>query len=375
MICLLWNPCPSWPLRVCLRCTRPSGPGPPPPSGTRQQRPRSTLLAQSLLRQVAVRTLFEQRLSPLAARYASETFGPGAVDDRLRSDTFAWVDRSLRTVHRSVEILEMLDKAGLPYVVTKGPGVAACYPVITDRPFSDLDILVARGDFQKALAVIGRAGYQEDAVSQQPWPYFDRSCREAINLKRPDGGSVDLHHHIPPWLWGKRLLFPGFLERSQVRRLFGADLRVASAEDNLLVTALHVVSDRNQPGRTLLTWRDVAQLAGVADPAVAAELALQAGLAGWLLAILAALPTPLRPAPLLSRLAARPAVPRPAHVVLLCSVAVSRMGVRSSQPLRLPIPAGIAYLAGMIARGGSGRNGPRNHGTRTRRRALRTRLL
>ena len=255
--------------------------------------------------------LVEQRLSPLAARYATETFGPGAVNGRLRSDTFGWVDRSLRIVRRGAEILEMLDHAGIPYVVTKGPGVAACYPLITDRPFSDLDILVTASDFRQAHSIIGRAGYEEDAVSRQPWGYFDRWCREAINLKRSDGGSVDLHHHIPPWLWGKGLLFAGILERSRVRRLFGVDLRVASAEDNLLVTALHVVSDRNRPGQTLLTWRDVAQLAKVADPTVASDLAQRAGLAGWLLAILRALPAPLQPGALVSSLPPHPGVPHP----------------------------------------------------------------
>jgi len=303
-------------------------------------------------------TLSEQRLSPLAARYAADRFGPGAVEPRLRSDAFAWVGRSLRTLQFGVEVLEMLGKAGVPYVVTKGPGVAACYPIATDRPFSDLDIVVGHGDFRKALAVTARSGYQEDARSRQPWRYFDRWCREAVNLRRPDGGSVDLHHHVPPWLWGKGLLFPDLLERSRVCRLFGAELRVASPEDNLLVTALHVVSDRNQPGHTLLTWRDVAQLSKVADPATAAELAVRAGLAGWLLAILRALPLPVRSAPLVSLLQQYPTVPRPARLVLLCSGAVSRIGVSSSQPLRLPVPFAVAYIAGMIARTGSGRDGP-----------------
>lgn len=292
--------------------------------------------------------LYEQRLSPLAVRCAAAIFGPTAVDRRLRADSFAWIERSLGTVRCGSEVLALLYRAGVPHVVSKGPGVAVRYPQLTDRPFSDLDIIVPVRDFSKAASIAARAGYRENALSQQPWRFFDRWCREAVNLRHPEGGSIDLHHHVPPWVWGERLSFAGIFQRSKFCRVFAVDMPVASVEDNLLIAALHVVSDKNEPGRTLLIWRDLVELARAAKPEAAAELALHTGLAGWLLAVLRALPLNVQPHSLMSLLSPHPAILRPARVTLLLSATVARVGVGLSQPLRLPLASSAAYVAGML---------------------------
>ncbi|MBV8461714.1 MAG: nucleotidyltransferase family protein [Acidimicrobiales bacterium] len=286
-------------------------------------------------------------MSPLALRYAGDTVGLAAVPNQIRDDAFAWTEVSVRAIHAVAEYLAALDDRGIPHAVAKGPGIAKQYPVFSDRPFSDIDILVARRHFTAAMDVAERCGYAEDQASRHPWRFIDRWCREAVNLKRGAGGSIDVHHHVPPWLWGGKLRTESLVDAARPDSVLGVSLPLLPAEANLLISALHVVSDRGQPGATLMIWRDIAQLASVARPLQVVEIAGRAGLTGWLQAILSALPEHVRPDRLITALGDDRHVRHPARALAMLSPRASKMGVRAMQPLRLPAPGAAAYLAGM----------------------------
>ena len=293
-------------------------------------------------------TLHAQKLTPLLLRYLRDTDAsvpPGPLRT-LQASEFGWTARTATVLQHAGAALATLEAAGIASVVSKGPGIAAHYPALRDRPFSDVDVLVARSDFADAVRRLQALGYSEDTESRQPRAWFDRWCREGLNLKTPAGGSIDLHHHLPPWRWSTGVPTDRLVARSADEGIEVRGLRCLSAADNLLVAALHVVSDRNRPGRSLLVWRDVAQLASAVDPAVAAERADEAGLRTWLRAVLQALPEAVRPDRLLEALTGPDDLQAAGRLRLLLAPTDEPRSVVVTQVLRLPVLAGAGYLAG-----------------------------
>lgn len=294
-------------------------------------------------------TIFQQRLTPLLLDYlrAHAVDLPASLLEQLRAQAFFWTCRSSTVSALATDALDNFRSAGIDHVVSKGPGIAAHYPMGM-RPFSDVDVLVAPRDFGRATSVLTSLGYSEELYNRQPWPIFNRWCREGLNLTSALGGSLDLHHHIPPWWWARHLTVDRLLQEAVPTSLVGAAAPCLSAEANLLVAALHVVSDRNRPGKTLFTWRDVAQLASVGDWDRVVGLAQASQLEGWLVEILSALPE----GTLNARAAgwaedARPPVRRDLRRALTLS-SRGRHPLWMTQPLRLPPPAAALFVAGMI---------------------------
>ena len=290
--------------------------------------------------------VIEQRLAPLLLQVLAEqgrALTPAATD-RLRGSAFSWTVRSRAVVATGRETVELLADQGFAVAVSKGPGIAACYPVAHTRPFSDLDLLVEPARFPTALALLRDRGWAEADRNVQPRAYFDLRCREAVNLERGPGESIDLHHHVPPWLWSTGIQLPALVARAEVTD----GLPLLTPADNLLVAALHTVSDKNKPGKTLIIWRDLALLARRGPVADAVARAAETGLSGWLRAVLSALPAPVRPHDLIAALPNAP-LPRPRRLALALAPATGERTVGATQLLRLPVVNSAAYFAGMLA--------------------------
>lgn len=301
-----------------------------------------------------------QRLTGLLARYVREsgaTLDPALAQSIQRTE-FAWTTRAFAAVSDAVPVLaELGAAAGGELPISKGPGVARYYPGPQCRPFSDIDVVVPPERFGRVVAELQRRGWAEEARNLQPWAYFTRLCREGVNLReRPDpgpdevevevGGSIDVHHRLPPWNWSTGIDLARAAGRAEVVEVGGRTLRCLSPVDNLLVVALHVISDRNAPGRSLIVWRDLVELANAAPVPTVVEAATEAGLAGWVKALLEALPEPFGTAELAAALPDQP-IPHPRRLAFLLSDRASRLGVVASQFLRLPLPNGLAFVAGM----------------------------
>jgi Uncharacterised nucleotidyltransferase len=298
-----------------------------------------------------LRTIHAQRLTPLLLRYLREN-DPATMErsgTEIGAASLKWAIRTGAVLQRGALVSTLLDECGIPNAVAKGPSLATLYPALQDRPFADLDIYVHRSRFTEAVEICTAHGWYEAAESRQPRRYFDRHCREAVNLIQPPYGNVDIHHHVPPWYWSKRLTSESLLARSSVVSVMGHSIRTVSPIDNLLIVALHLVSDKNAPGASLLVWRDLAQAWKSAEKDAALERAHDVRLAPWLLSVLRELPdvaTPASPTdpPIRSRQAIR-SEHRLGHLV---SGRTSNAGVIVSQPLRLPIWNAVLYVAGMI---------------------------
>ncbi len=288
------------------------------------------------------------RLAATALRHAREVGVdlPPAVEAALQTSSFEWAVRTQETIVRSVGALDALRGAGIAFVVTKGPGIAAAYPRRGERPFSDLDVVVRPADFEQAHRALSALGMAEEDKNMPPWPFFNRRCREGVNLRSLGGASVDLHHHVSPWYWTSHLAVEGLMAEARPLDGISTEIPCVSPRHNLVVAGLHIVSDRGRPGSSLIVWRDLLALAEVCDPADAASAAAQARLAGWLHWVLLSLPAEVRPIALLDALAAHhQPIPGRRRAELLLP---PRLGSRHlvGQALRLPLANGVLFLGG-----------------------------
>jgi hypothetical protein len=298
-----------------------------------------------------VEELSNQRLAGTACRLVRERNLPlpSAAITALRNATFDWSVVTTSARQHAGAAQELLSRAGIPSVLTKGIGIALHYPTLLERPFSDVDFLVERAHFRGAMSVLRSEGYVEAQRNRSPRPELDRYTREAVNLESPSGGKVDVHQRLPPWLWSDGLTVRDMLRRATHVPVDGQRLIVASPEDNLLVSALHVVSDRDRPGSTLLAWRDVQVLLDVARPDTLAALARASGMVSWLRWIVSMLPPTASGDRLTSAMAAMTADLR--HPRRLRALVAPRRlrGHPITRVLRLPSPRAAVYLAASLA--------------------------
>ncbi len=193
--------------------------------------------------------------------------------------------RSLAADFATQPLLARLDQLAIPWVVIKGPAVARFHPPGWPRPYNDLDILLSADHFGAAVAAAQGLGfaYPEDARPPREW--VDRYCREGVNLHGQ--ANLDVHHHLPPWVFGRRILPQGVIDTADEVCLAGMSVRLASRDHCVAVAALHVLNDLWKGRLALSSWRDLVLLLHTTPPARAASTFDQAGL-GWLLGMVTA---------------------------------------------------------------------------------------
>lgn len=297
-----------------------------------------------------VAAFIRQRLAAIALRLANA--GRLCLQEHqlraVRQAAFDQYARSLEVVQASAAGLDALSDAGIALVVTKGPGIALSCHNPLERPFGDLDVIVHPNDFRHAVSVLSDCGYGADPATLPPWRWFDTTCQEAVNLHSNDGGSIDVHHHVPPWLWARYIRPKGLIADAHDVSFCGYHLPLVSPNHNLLISSLHIVSDRNRPGETLMAWRDLLVLASTCDPGEVLALSDGYKLTGWLRWIMSQLPPDVRPEGLWSALShsRRPV----AHRVRLFLLSPPAVGSRHmiGQAFRLPARNAVCYLAGMV---------------------------
>jgi hypothetical protein len=227
---------------------------------------------------------------------------PKQIVDRLEAIRFYQVANTASVIKQSILGIEAIQSAGISVVITKGPGIALRSPGFSDRPFIDLDIVVDPRRFEQARYILRSIGYSERIGSMQTWDWFNRFCREAINLRTTNGGSIDLHHKIAPWYWSTGLTFDILRESATDTEVFGTTLPLVAPVYNLLVSSLHIVSDKGRPGQTYRVWRDILLLTRACPDEQILNAAAATGLTGWLAWILGCLPRSVQPVDLLDRL-------------------------------------------------------------------------
>lgn len=264
--------------------------------------------------------IVRHRLGGLALAAASA--GPAMPSDvrtRIRRQHTYQVAYSLQLEAQAPAIVEMLDRNGIPSVITKGPGLSRSYPSPALRTFTDLDVIVDPSEYMRAARVLRESGFV-DLDPAPPRSYFYVRCREASAFAR-DNVAIDLHHHIPPWIFGAPLTFASLLAESRSVDLGAGIVRVPSDRHQLVIALLHVFSHLGRPGEEPIVWRDVLTLMSRIGPESAVDAFARTGLGGIARYVLENLPrstrprfTPALPATVPDRLARRLVRLMPPHL-------------------------------------------------------------
>lgn len=240
----------------------------------------------------------------------------------------------------AAEITRDLESHGIMAAVMKGPSVARHYQIQLERTYSDVDILVPTSKFNAAMQRLSEAGYAERSGTEMPRRVLVRFGREATNLHTLEGRSVDVHHHISPWLWGRALSFDIILEGCT--RSPDGWLEVSPVH-NLLIVALHLVSDRGVPLKNLRCLRDAAMLLQHCEPRAVVREARRVRLGGWLHWVLGLLPEEVPGRDVLMSELADDAIPGAWRLrIMLSPTVVRRAGIE--QLLRLPLAAWPVFV-------------------------------
>lgn len=295
-------------------------------------------------------TICANRLAGTTLRLveSGEASPPEEVLEELRTAAFSQALFSVRVLEGTSEVLEALSRAGIGFVVSKGLGIADIGDGLRARPFSDLDVIVDPAAYSQVLDLCASLGYREAEESRQCWDWVGRVTREAINLTDGVGGSIDVHQTVPPWYWGGGLTYDLLTAERRTVTFGGRAYPCLSPEANLLIAALHVVSDKNQPGANLMVWRDALVLMRASDPDRLRSLADRSGTAAWLRWILQQFPSGVVPSSI-----ERAFADAPRHVDggrRLSLLMPPHIGSRHlvSQPLRLPLLRAAAFIAGSL---------------------------
>jgi len=162
---------------------------------------------------------------------------PAAFEARLHREVAGLRIRAALLSAALDEALRALSRRGIPVVPLKGPVLAErLYADPALRPSTDLDLLVADADFDRAAAALEELGYSLD----RSWTAaYQRRHHHHVSLHRPGAPTIELHHRA---VSGFGTFLPGedLISRAQPYvTATGAPALVLSAEDELLYLCLH----------------------------------------------------------------------------------------------------------------------------------------
>ncbi len=292
--------------------------------------------------------LIEEGLSGLAlgALDRSQATIEPALRDQLIDVHRAEIVMSRVAQAWAPEAVSRLHADAVDAVVVKGPAVAMFYPRPGLRPFEDVDVLVPRERFRIAMHALALDGFVRPVP---PRGYFPLLCREGVNMWRPDGASIDLHHRIPPWAFTRPMTFDRIRGTSVPLDLGRGIVQAASAPHNLLIAALQIIGYRAGSSIKLKAWRDIYELAGRCEVSEAAREARVLKLDWFLALVLRELPPYARPSALLEALGPpRPARGQMARLRGLVPPALGSRNYSVGRLYRLPPANGLAYLAAKV---------------------------
>ena len=158
-------------------------------------------------------------------------------------------------------IAKRLDGEGVPLLVLKGPTLSEAYGGAARRPFSDNDLLIRRGDFDRVERELLGLGFNRRKRSQRQLDGHLLIHRE-YTFGRSVGGhvsTVDVHTNVAPLGYSYDGTYDHLAGRSRAVTIGGASMRALGWSDLFLILCVNALKD--QWDRLRLA-SDLAELAG-----------------------------------------------------------------------------------------------------------------
>lgn len=150
------------------------------------------------------------------------------------------VGRHLGALVELPVVRRVLDGAGIPWLVMKGPVLAeTVYPTVDLRPYQDLDVLVPGERLREAIEGLEDAGAE---LIDRNWALFVEREVGEVHLVLPSGSLCDLHWHVLHDRHERaafRLPTRDLLERSRRVALGGLEVPTLDPVDTLHHLAVH----------------------------------------------------------------------------------------------------------------------------------------
>jgi hypothetical protein len=164
-----------------------------------------------------------------------------ATLDELRNRYERNARKNLRFTAELFRILDSLDAQSIPAIPMKGPVLAeAVYHDLALRDFSDLDVLVRRGDVLKAKAALGMLGYVANTSLSQAEERAYLKTGYEYTLDGPAGRNLlEIQWDILPRFYAVDFDCEAFFEQAPTLTLCGRSVRSLSPENLLLTLCVH----------------------------------------------------------------------------------------------------------------------------------------
>jgi|SRR5450432_2604972 Uncharacterised nucleotidyltransferase len=183
-------------------------------------------------------------MSPLLYWHLCELrphIAPSAPLQLLRARFEKNAHRNLFLTGALLKVLRALEEENIRVLAYKGPVQATClYGNVALREMSDLDLLIEPATFPAARKLLFGLGYGP-ALAHTPKQEASRLRSDCEYELVNSNGTVclDLHWNIASPHMGQRFCFDDFWERRRTLLLGGRRLATFSAEDMVMVLAVH----------------------------------------------------------------------------------------------------------------------------------------
>lgn len=163
--------------------------------------------------------------------------------------------------------------AGIDHVLLKGPAIAGwLYDPDEVRAYGDADFLVQRGDWERAVAILQRQGF-EDALAKMAHPRMESFHSHPWGSR--ERGDVDMHATLEGLGADMDVVWRELTAERETLKLPEGEVEMLAEPGRLLHVALHVAQHRDGKALTDLEralerigderWADAAALAERTD--------------------------------------------------------------------------------------------------------------
>lgn len=162
--------------------------------------------------------------------------------ERPRMSLYRNVAWEMAQTNAAVRLLQAYHQAGIPVIILKGQALRGrVYVDVGARPMNDIDLLVRRSDWHRALAVLQELGFVFDESAGDWTADFAFDYMGEIPY-RQEWLVVDLHWHLIVMAWYRRttaLDLAGLWERAVSGEVEGAPVLYLAPEDELAHLCYH----------------------------------------------------------------------------------------------------------------------------------------